>query len=139
MDSNQIALQLLIISLGGAFGAVCRFTAGLLSVYLLGDRFPWGTLGVNLMGCLLMGILFAASQRDLHPHWKLIIGIGFLGALTTFSAFSLDSFLLIRDHRWLAAILYMAASMLLGIAFVAIGNWLGDSWLGPIPSQFQKS
>ncbi len=131
MDANSIVVQLLLVSLGGAIGAVLRFAASLLSIYLLGDKFPWGTLGVNLVGCLLLGILFAASQRDLHPHWKMLVGVGLLGALTTFSAFSLDSFLLIRDQRWIAAFNYAAASLLLGVVCVTVGNWLGESWLGP--------
>lgn len=122
-------LQLLVVMAGGALGAAVRF---LVSVGLARDEFPWGTLVVNLVGSFLIGILFVASQKEMPQLWKLAIGVGFLGALTTFSTFGLDTLLLWRRGQIALAVSYSLGSLILGVALVAAGLAVGQQWLGPV-------
>ncbi len=94
------------IALGGAFGACSRYLISELCVMLLGRGFPYGTLTVNVVGSFIMGLLIAAFETELMvtDPWRQIIGLGFLGALTTFSTFSMDNVLLMQQRalslRW---------------------------------------
>ncbi len=83
----------LLVMLGGSFGAASRYGIGLLTVRLWGANFPWGTLVVNLVGCFFIGLLFALADRArlLTPDVRLLLITGYLGALTTFSTFSLET------------------------------------------------
>ncbi len=83
----------LLVMLGGSLGAASRYGIGLLSVRLWGTHFPWGTLVVNLVGCFFIGLLFALADRArlLTPDIRLLLITGYLGALTTFSTFSLET------------------------------------------------
>ncbi|GAJ78680.1 CrcB protein [Vibrio sp. JCM 18905] len=88
------------IALGGAFGACSRYLISELCVILLGGRsFPYGTLTVNVVGSFIMGLLIAAFDNELlaTEPWRQVIGLGFLGALTTFSTFSMDNVLLMQQ------------------------------------------
>ena len=105
-------LPLILIAAGGALGALARYGLGGL---VQGNRldFPIGTLAVNLLGCLAMGFL----GRWLHTglagaDLRLLLGIGFLGAFTTFSTFSFEAMSLFRAHSPLPAIGYLFASVL---------------------------
>ncbi len=109
---------LLSVALGGAFGAVARYLVGLAVV------FPLGTLTVNVLGSLAIGIVWAHfTAKGLHG-WLPLILTGFLGGFTTFSAFSLDTMRLIEGGRFSAAFLYVAASVLLSLGACALGLWL---------------
>ncbi|MDA8140301.1 MAG: fluoride efflux transporter CrcB [Desulfobacteraceae bacterium] len=83
----------MLIARGGAVGAVSRYLVGLVTFKLWGPNFPWGTLAVNLAGCFLIGFLFALSDRSrlLTPDVRLLLITGFLGALATFSSFSMET------------------------------------------------
>lgn len=85
--------KLMLIARGGAVGAVSRYLVGLVTFKLWGPNFPWGTLAVNLAGCFLIGFLFALSDRSrlLTPDVRLLLITGFLGALATFSSFSMET------------------------------------------------
>lgn len=109
----------LLVALGGAFGAVLRWAAGR---WLPGTRFPWSTLVVNVVGSLLLGVVVAAA--DGWP--RTLLGTGLAGALTTYSAFALETVLLERQGRRAAAVLNMVASLALGILAFAIGWWIGS-------------
>jgi len=106
--------------MGGA-GALARVAlAGLFPVRAL----PWGTLLVNLLGCIAIGVLFAIfeEERVLPPEWRIALVGGFLGGFTTFSAFGLELFVLAQSGQWIAAALYASASLVLGFAGVAGGT-----------------
>ena len=113
---------ILAIAAGGALGAVLRHLVNVQSVLWFGPGFPWSTLFVNLVGCFLMGLLVEASALLWSPSPVLrgMIAVGFLGALTTFSSFSLDVYLLYERGALLSAAGYVLASVIFSItAFFA--------------------
>ena len=89
----------------------------------LGREFPWGTLIVNVLGSALMGFLAVLLLERLHwsVEWRTVILAGFLGAFTTFSAFSVDALFLIERGDWLKAVFYITASVLLCLIAVRMG------------------
>ncbi|CAM3112280.1 fluoride efflux transporter CrcB [Vibrio ordalii] len=111
------------IALGGAFGACARYLVTELSVQLLGRGFPYGTLMVNVVGSFIMGLLIAAFESELlaTEPWRQIIGLGFLGALTTFSTFSMDNVLLMQQ----GAFLKMGVNVLLNVVLSISAAWIG--------------
>lgn len=111
------------IALGGAFGACSRYLISELCVQLFGRGFPYGTLAVNVIGSFVMGLLVAAFENEiLAPEpWRQIIGLGFLGALTTFSTFSMDNVLLIQQ----GAFVKMGLNILLNVFLSISAAWIG--------------
>ena len=113
----------LMIAAGGASGACLRFFISETMLKLLGRGFPFGTLAVNILGSLLMGVLYGLIEREIitvSPA-KSLIGIGFLGALTTFSTFSMDSLLLLQQGHFLK----MALNIVLNVTVCIFMAWLG--------------
>lgn len=115
-------MKLLWIGLGGAFGSVSRYLVGGWLQPASG-RFPCGTAAVNLIGCLLIGLLSEwLGQRALLPAaWRLPLLVGFLGAFTTFSTFSYENLQLLNGGQLPQALL----NLLLQPAFGLAGVWLG--------------
>ncbi len=112
------------IALGGAFGACSRYLISELCVILLGGRgFPYGTLTVNVVGSFMMGLLIAAFDNELlaTEPWRQVIGLGFLGALTTFSTFSMDNVLLMQQ----GAFFKMGLNVLLNVVLSISAAWIG--------------
>ncbi|WP_375751947.1 fluoride efflux transporter CrcB [Vibrio sp. HN007] len=111
------------IALGGAFGACSRYLVSELCIVLLGRGFPYGTLVVNVVGSCIMGILIAAFEKELLAvaPWRQIIGLGFLGALTTFSTFSMDNVLLLQQ----GAFFKMGLNVLLNVVLSISAAWVG--------------
>jgi CrcB protein len=111
-------LQLLAIAGGGALGALSRFWVSTGVYGLLGRDFPWGTFAVNVLGSFLMGLLTVLLlERSLaSPEMRSALLIGFLGAFTTFSTFSLETLSLIEQGDALRALLNMVASVLVCVA-----------------------
>jgi fluoride exporter len=107
---------LLLVALGGAAGSVARYTLSTLSIQLLGAGFPWGTLVVNVLGSAAIGVL---GGMGVDGGWRLLLVTGMLGGFTTFSAFSLETGLLWQRH-WSLAVVYVAASLALGLAAFAL-------------------
>jgi CrcB protein len=116
----------LLVMLGGAIGSAFRYELGRLALRQMGPAFPWGTLIVNLLGGLLIGILagiFAGDGPGDRPLW-LLLAVGLLGGFTTFSAFSLDAFLMLERGQISIAALYVAASVAGSIILLMLGYWL---------------
>lgn len=112
----------LSLAAGGALGALARYgvSSGLHRV--LGHRFPWGTLAVNLLGCFLIGFLAARWDRaDLARNHRLFWGVGFLGAFTTYSAFALETGILVRDGAWGGAGAYVGLHLVFGLVALFLG------------------
>jgi len=109
--------------LGGAFGAGARHLVGRATLAMFGPNFPWGTLAVNLIGGLLMGLLAGGLLRfgENGEPWRLLLGVGVLGGFTTFSAFSLDVMLMLERGDWGVALGYVLASVLGSVAALALG------------------
>ncbi|MBR7888339.1 fluoride efflux transporter CrcB [Marinomonas sp. A79] len=115
-----------MIAFGGAFGALSRYSLTKWINHYWSHYFPFATLVVNVLGCLLMGMVFVLiSERlpSLEPYRPLLI-VGFLGAFTTFSTFSLEIVALINMQAWLSALSYLLLSCVLGIAGLAAGMTL---------------
>ncbi len=115
--------QLLFIALGGALGAVSRY--GMVNAIhrVWESRFPFGTLAVNLIGSFLIGMMyvFITEKMYLHPEWRNVIIIGFLGAFTTFSTFSLEAITFMQNGQLNMALYYTLASVL----FCIVAAWAG--------------
>jgi len=111
-------------------------TAGTLTRYGLqefvgqraGTSFPTGTLIINILGCLLLGGVaqFGLHHISLPVDWRIGIGVGFLGAFTTFSTFGLETVRLLQDGQWLGAVLYVNASLIGGLLAVVGGMRIAD-------------
>jgi CrcB protein len=115
--------QIVAIALGGALGSVGRFLlAGLISRQL-GSNFPWGTLAVNVIGGLIMGVLIElmAQTWSVSPAIRAFLTVGVLGGFTTFSAFSLETVLLLQRGELPAALAYIVASVVLSVGAVWCG------------------
>lgn len=118
----------LLVFVGGGLGAAARHGVNLTAARLIGVSFPWGTVIVNVVGSLLMGLIVAFLAFRAHAGWsqhaRLFLTTGVLGGFTTFSAFSLDVALLWeRGEHGLAAI-YVAGSVLVSIAALFFGMWV---------------
>ncbi len=115
-------MTILAVAAGGALGAVARY---LLSVRLYGELgigFPWGTLGVNVLGCALLGVVLAlVEEREaFSSDVRTLLTVGFLGAMTTFSAFIYESWQYMRGDDPLRSGLYVVLSLAIGFgAFAA--------------------
>jgi len=119
--------QLLVVMLGGAFGAAARFFMSIKVSEKFGTAFPYGTLSVNVLGSFLMGLLaiILVERLALDPLLKLGILVGFLGAFTTFSSFSMDTLGLFEQGNHLRAIINMFVSVILSVLAVWLGVMLG--------------
>lgn len=115
--------NLLLVMLGGAFGSGARHLVGRATLGLFGPNYPWGTLAVNLIGGLLMGLLAGGLVRfgEQGEQWRLLLGVGALGGFTTFSAFSLDVMVLFERGDTGAALAYVLASVIGAISALALG------------------
>lgn len=105
----------LAIAFGGAAGAISRYWLSTTVETFNGSEFPLGTFLVNVLGSFLIGVFFVVLAEKLHlvDQWRPIIVVGFLGAMTTFSTFSLDALLLFEQGHYNTALFYIAASVVL--------------------------
>lgn len=119
-------MQLVWVIFGGCLGAACRYGVNLLSVRLAGSGFPWGTLCVNWVGCLLIGLFFGLSERLvwLTPSVRLFFVTGFLGALTTFSSFAMETVNTANGGSLHLAVLNFLLNNAGGILLVLLGMWM---------------
>ena len=111
------------IAIGGALGAVTRYWLSSIVEQLNTTSFPFGTFSVNVLGSFLMGALFILfmDRADLLAAYRPLLAIGFLGAMTTFSTFSLDALLLFQQGHYNTALFYVLSSVIVCI-FAA---WFG--------------
>ena len=116
-------MNLLIISLGGALGAVSRFLLGNGLSRALGSALPYGTFVINIVGCFAMGLLMTIIvDREMLPAvWRLFLCVGFLGGFTTFSSFGYEALMLLTEGRLLAVLAYVGGSVVLGLVAAAAG------------------
>jgi CrcB protein len=122
-----MGIQLLAIAIGGAVGCCLRYLVSLATAHVFGTVFPAGTLVVNVVGCLLAGLLFGLveDRAGFPPIVRLLVMTGFLGGFTTFSAFSLETVNLMRDGSWAIAVGSLLANNVIGLASVLAGIYLG--------------
>jgi len=112
----------LLVAAGGAIGAVTRFWVGKLMVSSFGVASLWGTLAVNVVGCFLAGVFLAwSNMRSDTLELRALVMVGFLGGLTTFSAFSVDAITLWMRGEERFATFYVLLSLLTSVLAVAVG------------------
>lgn len=124
--------DLLLVGVGGFIGSIARYKIGGLVLHLAAQqRFPYSTFAVNVLGCLVMGLLAGAAARYevFGPGTRLLLFTGVLGGFTTFSAFGLEATQLMRRGEFWIAALYAGSSVVLGIAAV----WVGIRLVGLLP------
>lgn len=112
---------ILAVGVGGFFGAIARFVIATFVQKLSGATFPYGTLTVNILGSFIIGYLFMFFEQSVAPTQKAMLVTGFLGALTTFSTFSLETILMIEDGLFLKAGLNIVLNATLSIIATFIG------------------
>jgi len=120
-------MTFLLVLIGGAIGAPARYLTDQLIQSKHATGLPWGTLTVNIVGSLVLGIVAGGSSSGELPTWVLtIVGTGFCGALTTFSTFGYETVRLVTSGRHLWAAFNVLCSLFVGLAAVALGWVLGQ-------------
>lgn len=114
------------VAIGGALGAMARYGVSTLVFDAASNKFPYATLTVNVLGSLLMGILYVVivEKAMLPPEMRSILMVGFLGAFTTFSTFSLDALGLWQNGHLFMALVYALGTVVLCLAAISVAVWL---------------
>ncbi|MDE1147563.1 MAG: fluoride efflux transporter CrcB [Azospirillaceae bacterium] len=115
--------QIVAVAVGGALGSVMRYLSQVWLARWLGNGFPWGTLFVNVAGSLVMGILVEAAAKawSPSPEFRTFLTVGVLGGFTTFSSFSLDVGTLVERGDFAPALVYFAATLVVGVGSLFLG------------------
>ena len=116
-------MNLMMIALGGALGAVSRFLLGNAVSKAIGSALPYGTFVINVIGCFAMGLLMTLIvDREMLPAaWRLFLCVGFLGGFTTFSSFGYEALMMLTEGRLLAVLAYVGGSVALGLVAAGLG------------------
>jgi fluoride exporter len=117
------AVAFALVFVGGGVGTALRYGVNLVTAWLLGTGFPYGTLIINVAGSLIMGLVveYFALKSGISQRWLLFLTTGLIGGFTTFSTFSLDAALLSERGHFITAAAYVAASVALGIGGLFAG------------------
>ena len=118
--------QVLIVFIGGGLGTVMRFLTSKILPYS-GKGFPWSTFSVNMIGCLIIGVVTGYFLRNISENqseWILFATLGFCGGFTTFSSFANENFLFLRDENYIIMLIYSILSVLSGILMIYLGIML---------------
>lgn len=124
--AEMIMFKIFMVGMGGFAGSICRYLVSGLSHRLFDDPFfPYGTLAVNVLGCLFIGLLGGLSEtrQIFTPEIRALVLIGFLGGFTTFSTFGYEIFTVARDGQMASAMTNLMLHLILGFGSV----WLGFS------------
>ena len=117
-------MNIVIIGIGGALGAVTRYGVALWVGQRWGRSFPLGTFVINMSGSFLIGLLMTllAERFTVNPQWRLLLVVGFLGAYTTFSTFEYETGALLKDGEWTYAMLNVILSVVAGFIALKFGE-----------------
>jgi CrcB protein len=118
----------LYVALGGALGSIARYWVGASVAGRTGTRFPWGTLVINITACVLLGftMTWLTRRATINPGFRFLVPIGFIGAYSTFSTYEWEAFSTMRAGAFLLAAVYIAGSVLLGLAATWGGSMLAE-------------
>ena len=120
-------MNLLWVAAGGALGAVVRYLVSMQIAAETGARFPWGTLTVNMIGCLVIGMMWSVTEHKTASEGLLLfLIVGMIGSFTTFSTYGLEGIQLIQSGKWLAGFGYVLISNIAGLLLVLIGKLFLD-------------
>ncbi len=119
--------RLVLLALAGAAGTLARYWLGGLVQRLTGEGFPWGTLVVNALGCLLFGFFWTLAEERMliSGQMRIVVLIGFMGAFTTFSTFAFETRQMLSETEWLRGLGNIALQNVLGIAAIGLGFMIG--------------
>jgi len=113
------------VAIGGALGSMARYWCSDIAARTVGETFPWGTVGVNIFGSLIIGVMAAISATDsrflISADIRIFVMVGICGGYTTFSSFSLQTLNLLREGEWLAS----AANIVGSVVLCMVAVWLG--------------
>jgi CrcB protein len=123
MRGPILYVTLLLIAIGGAVGSTLRYLMSSLVLRLSGSMFPVGTFTVNVLGCIVFGIIVGAADERVAvaPGLRAFLLVGMLGGFTTFSSYAYESFALMRDAQFAAAAVNLVGQVLAGL----VGLWIG--------------
>jgi fluoride exporter len=118
----------LYVALGGALGSIARYWVGASVAGRTGTRFPWGTLIINITACVLLGftMTWLGKRTTINPDFRFLVPIGFIGAYSTFSTYEWEAFSTMRAGAVMLAAVYIASSVVLGLAATWGGAWLAE-------------
>ena len=118
--------SILLVGIGSFFGGALRYAVSLIMKNITAQIFPWATLSVNLIGCFLLGLIFAlfGKYSSVNSTLCLLLATGFCGGFTTFSTFANESLQMLQCGNILGFFAYVLPSLILGIALVALGYYL---------------
>ncbi|MEG6584494.1 fluoride efflux transporter CrcB [Dendrosporobacter sp. 1207_IL3150] len=119
--------NILMVAVGGSIGAVTRYLISLWAVARIGADFPYGTLIANVVGCFIIGVFMTITMEKfiVSSHMRLLVTVGFLGGLTTFSSFSYETFKVFGDAGFNIAMYNVLANIVLGFLATWGGILLG--------------
>ena len=122
----EIIKNILAVGAGSFIGGAARYLVSL-AMKGIGKGFPWATLTVNLVGCLMIGLLWGLLSRNAaeNTSWGLFLTVGLCGGFTTFSTFSKEALAMLQTGQMWGFASYIAISVLAGIALVALGYYIG--------------
>jgi fluoride exporter len=131
---KPVFTTIFLVMAGGSLGALARYGTALMAVKYLGIRFPYGTLIVNLTGCFLIGVCFALVDKTnwLSPSMRLFLMTGFLGALTTFSTYAIETIVSLQSGTISIAIFNFLLNNMLGLTLVLSGIGLVNACINLI-------
>jgi fluoride exporter len=114
------------VAAGSSIGGVARYLSQQFVQKYFPSSFPWGTLSVNVIGCFLIGIIYALAEKGevMSPEMRILLATGFCGGFTTFSSFAYENIKLIQDGEYFYTLLYIVASVIVGILAVYLGALL---------------
>ncbi len=115
--------NVIAVFLGGGIGAVLRYLTGFFAVRFLSVNLPVATFAVNIVGCFILGLLFAffIDRPEINTPLKLALTAGFCGGLTTFSTFSLELFEMLKNAQYMQVLVYLTLSLIIGLLAVWVG------------------
>jgi fluoride exporter len=118
-------LKIVLVAVGGSIGAITRYLVSNWAAERFGAGFPYGTLIVNVIGCFIIGAFMTVTTERLivSPYWRLLVTVGFVGGLTTFSSFSYETFRLLEDADLMVSFYNIGLNLILGF----FATWLGIS------------
>jgi CrcB protein len=126
--------RIFYVFLGGGAGSVARYLTAIAAERMLGPRFPFGTLTVNVVGCFLIGAIHAVAMLGsrISPDARLFLTTGVLGGLTTYSAFNYEALRMFEEGASVRASIYAAATILGCAAAGVLGTWVARALVGPV-------